>query len=370
MYLKSIDIQGFKSFANRMRFEFRQGITGIVGPNGSGKSNVADAVRWVLGEQSAKQLRGGNMQDVIFAGTEARKPQSFASVAITFDNHDHALDIDFEEVTVTRRLFRSGESEYRINNAAVRLRDIQELFYDTGIGKEGYSIIGQGQIEKILSGKAEERRELFDEAAGIVKFKRRKNASLKKLEAEQQNLVRVTDILRELTSQLEPLKKQSENARIYLDKRETLKNLEVNVYLIESEKSRTELSELTQKIEITDADMANARSEFDLIRGEYDEVVQKIENVEGELTELTAKMSRDKVLREQLRGQASLYEEQIRAMQKARDERFARKEAIAADRITRNEELSGCRDDIRKLAEDLQMSRDREQAEAGKLSVL
>ena len=259
MYLKSIEMQGFKSFANRMCFEFRQGITGIVGPNGSGKSNVADAVRWVLGEQSAKQLRGGNMQDVIFAGTEARKPQSFASVAITFDNSDHALDIAFEEVTVTRRLYRSGESEYRINNASVRLRDIQELFYDTGIGKEGYSIIGQGQIERILSGKADERRELFDEAAGIVKFKRRKNSSLKKLETEQQNLLRVTDILRELSSQLEPLKKQSENAKIYLDKRGTLKNLEVNVYLIETEKIRRELQELSEKIRITDGDMESAQ---------------------------------------------------------------------------------------------------------------
>ena len=176
MYLKKIEMQGFKSFANKMTFDFHQGITGIVGPNGSGKSNVADAVRWVLGEQSAKQLRGGNMQDVIFAGTEARKPQSFAAVSITFDNSDHALETSYEEVTVTRRLYRSGESEYRINNAAVRLRDIHELFYDTGIGKEGYSIIGQGQIERIISGKADERRELFDEAAGIVKFKRRKAA--------------------------------------------------------------------------------------------------------------------------------------------------------------------------------------------------
>ena len=195
MYLKSIEVQGFKSFAQKIVFEFHNGITGIVGPNGSGKSNVADAVRWVLGEQSAKQLRGGNMQDVIFSGTENRKPLSFASVAITLDNKDHQLAIEYEEVTVTRRLYRSGESEYLINGSGCRLKDINELFYDTGIGKEGYSIIGQGQIDKILSGKPEERRELFDEAAGIVKFKRRKNTALKKLEEEQQNLVRVTDIL-------------------------------------------------------------------------------------------------------------------------------------------------------------------------------
>ena len=180
MYLKSIEVQGFKSFANKIKFEFHNGITGIVGPNGSGKSNVADAVRWVLGEQSAKQLRGGNMQDVIFSGTQLRKPLGYASVAITLDNADHKLDTSYEEVTVTRRLYRSGESEYLMNGAACRLRDIQELFYDTGIGKEGYSIIGQGQIDKILSNKPDDRRELFDEAAGIVKFKRRKNTTLKK----------------------------------------------------------------------------------------------------------------------------------------------------------------------------------------------
>ena len=181
MYLKSIEVQGFKSFANRLVFEFHNGITGIVGPNGSGKSNIGDAVRWVLGEQSAKQLRGGKMEDVIFAGTELRKPVSYASVAITIDNSDHALPIDFAQVTITRKVFRSGESEYLMNGSACRLRDINELFYDTGIGKEGYSIIGQGQIDRILSGKPEERRELFDEAAGIVKFKRRKAAAQKKL---------------------------------------------------------------------------------------------------------------------------------------------------------------------------------------------
>ena len=158
MYLKSIEIQGFKSFANKLLFEFHNGITGIVGPNGSGKSNVADAVRWVLGEQRIKQLRGASMQDVIFSGTELRKPQGFAYVAITLDNSDHQLAIDYDQVTVSRRLYRSGESEYMINGSTCRLKDINELFYDTGIGKEGYSIIGQGQIDKILSGKPEDRR--------------------------------------------------------------------------------------------------------------------------------------------------------------------------------------------------------------------
>ena len=252
MYLKNIEVQGFKSFAQKINFEFHNGITGIVGPNGSGKSNVGDAVRWVLGEQSAKQLRGGNMQDVIFSGTELRKPLSFASVAITLDNSDHKLPVDFEEVTVTRRLYRSGESEYRINGSSCRLKDINEMFYDTGIGKEGYSIIGQGQIDKILSGKPEERRELFDEAAGIVKFKRRKNTTLKKLEEEQQNLVRVTDILSELTKQLEPLERQSETAKIYLAKRENLKELDINMFLLEYEHTGNLIRELEEKTRIAE----------------------------------------------------------------------------------------------------------------------
>ena len=247
MYLKNIEVHGFKSFAQKINFEFHNGITGIVGPNGSGKSNVGDAVRWVLGEQSAKQLRGGNMQDVIFSGTETRKPLSFASVAITLDNSDHKLPVDFNEVTVTRRLYRSGESEYLINGSACRLKDINEMFYDTGIGKEGYSIIGQGQIDKILSGKPEERRELFDEAAGIVKFKRRKATTIKKLQDEQANLVRVTDILSELTRQLGPLERQSETARIYLAKRDTLRELDVNSFLLENEETSRELKELDTK---------------------------------------------------------------------------------------------------------------------------
>ena len=215
MYLKSIEVQGFKSFANKIVFEFHDGITGIVGPNGSGKSNVADAVRWVLGEQKVKQLRSASMQDVIFSGTETRKPQGFAYVAITLDNSDHQLAIDYDEVTVSRRIYRSGESEYLLNGSACRLKDINELFYDTGIGKEGYSIIGQGQIDKILSGRPEDRRELFDEAAGIVKFKRRKAIAQKKLEDEKQNLVRVSDILSELEKQVGPLAKQAETAKEY-----------------------------------------------------------------------------------------------------------------------------------------------------------
>ena len=247
MYLKSIEVQGFKSFANKIVFEFHNGITGIVGPNGSGKSNVADAVRWVLGEQKVKQLRSSTMQDVIFSGTETRKPQGFAFVAITLDNSDHQLAIDYDEVTVSRRIYRSGESEYLLNGSACRLKDINELFYDTGIGKEGYSIIGQGQIDKILSGRPEERRELFDEAAGIVKFKRRKAIAQKKLEDEKQNLVRVSDILGELEKQVGPLEKQAASAKEYLKLRDELKRFDVNLFLSDISSVEAALRELKEE---------------------------------------------------------------------------------------------------------------------------
>ena len=283
MYLKSIEIQGFKSFANKILFEFHNGITGIVGPNGSGKSNVADAVRWVLGEQRIKQLRGASMQDVIFAGTETRKPQGFASVAITLDNSDHQLAIAYDEVTVSRRIYRSGESEYRLNGSICRLKDIQELFYDTGIGKEGYSIIGQGQIDKILSGKPEERRELFDEAAGIVKFKRRKLIAQKKLEEEKQNLIRVNDILSELEKQVGPLKRQSETAREYLQRKEELKQYEVNLFLMESEEIRGQLKEISGKETIVTGDLEETRQASDQLKEQYDVLDTKLKELETQM---------------------------------------------------------------------------------------
>ena len=268
MYLKSIEVQGFKSFANKIVFDFHNGITGIVGPNGSGKSNVADAVRWVLGEQSAKQLRGASMQDVIFSGTENRKPLSYAYVAITMDNSDHQLAIDFEEVTVSRRVYRSGESEYLINGSPCRLKDVTELFYDTGIGKEGYSIIGQGQIERILNGKPEERRELFDEAAGIVKYKKRKATAQKKLENERENLVRVNDILAELERQVGPLERQAEKARIYLKKKEELKTFDVNMFLLEMERIDRQLREVKENYSIADRDYQEAKESYEQIKTE------------------------------------------------------------------------------------------------------
>ena len=313
MYLKNIEVQGFKSFAQKINFEFHNGITGIVGPNGSGKSNVGDAVRWVLGEQSAKQLRGGNMQDVIFSGTETRKPLSFASVAITLDNSDHKLPVEFNEVTVTRRLYRSGESEYLINGSACRLKDINEMFYDTGIGKEGYSIIGQGQIDKILSGKPEDRRELFDEAAGIVKYKRRKNTTIKKLEDEQQNLVRVTDILSELTKQLGPLERQSETARIYLAKRDSLRELDVNMFLLESRQTEKDLLVLREKNETASAQLEDTNREYQQTKVEYDRLEQELEELNRQMDELREKTQKNALQKQQLEGQINVLNEQIQA---------------------------------------------------------
>ena len=311
MYLKSIEIQGFKSFANKILFEFHNGITGIVGPNGSGKSNVADAVRWVLGEQRIKQLRGGSMQDVIFSGTQMRKPQGFAYVAITLDNSDHKLPISFDEVTISRRLYRSGESEYKINGSSCRLKDINELFYDTGIGKEGYSIIGQGQIDKILSGKPEERRELFDEAAGIVKFKRRKLIAQKKLEDEKQNLVRVSDILSELEKQVGPLAKQSEAAREYLRLKESLKTYDANLFLNETEALKGQFKEIEERETVVSGDLETVRSESARLKAEYDELSRTVEGLEELISESRDALNRAGLSKESLEGRIRVLGEQI-----------------------------------------------------------
>ncbi len=338
MYLKSIEVQGFKSFANKIKFDFHNGITGIVGPNGSGKSNVADAVRWVLGEQRVKQLRGGSMQDVIFSGTENRKPLSYASVAITLDNADHQLPVDYEELTVTRKLYRSGESEYLINGAVCRLKDINEMFYDTGIGKEGYSIIGQGQIDKILSGKPEERRELFDEAAGIVKFKRRKNLSLKKLEEERMNLTRVNDILKELEKQLGPLEKQSETAREYLKKREELKTYDINMFLLEEERIRDHVRELEEKFAAASAEMEDANVRYGEMKTEYEAIEEEVDGIDQAIEKAKNQLNETNLLKQQLEGQINVLKEQINTARMNDEHYDNRVSAIRIEIETRQEQ--------------------------------
>lgn len=328
MYLKSIEIHGFKSFANKIVFQFHNGITGIVGPNGSGKSNVADAVRWVLGEQRIKQLRGASMQDVIFSGTETRKPLSYAYVAITLDNSDHQLAIDYDEVTVARRIYRSGESEYLINGTPCRLKDVNELFYDTGIGKEGYSIIGQGQIDKILSGKPEERRELFDEAAGIVKFKRRKAAAQTKLENEKQNLVRVNDILSELEKQVGPLEKQSEVAKVYLRKKEELKSLDINVFLLENKRLREQLASAEEKYNLASTELGETGEKYEGIKEEYERIQQEIESLDTAIEAAREQLTDTGLMRGKLEGEINVLKEQINSAHGSENHLNNRKAAL------------------------------------------
>ncbi|MBO4911732.1 MAG: chromosome segregation protein SMC [Butyrivibrio sp.] len=311
MYLKSIEIHGFKSFANKIKFDFHNGITGIVGPNGSGKSNVADAVRWVLGEQRIKQLRGGSMQDVIFSGTELRKPLGYAYVAITLDNSDHSLAIDYDEVTVSRRLYRSGESEYMINGSVCRLKDVNELFMDTGIGKEGYSIIGQGQIDQILSSKPEDRRNLFDEAAGIVKFKSRKETAIKKLAEEKINLTRISDILAELEKQTGPLEKQSEKAKEYLKYRERLKTLDVNMFLVENKNQKEQLEDAGKNLLIATESLGESKNNYEKAKEEYENIQKKLEQLDAEIDEARAKITDSSVKKEKLEGQIGILNEKI-----------------------------------------------------------
>ena len=335
MYLKSLEVHGFKSFANKIVFEFHNGITGIVGPNGSGKSNVADAVRWVLGEQSAKQLRGASMQDVIFAGTENRKPLSYAYVAITLDNSDHQLAVDYEEVTIARRVYRSGESEYLINGTPCRLKEVTELFYDTGIGKEGYSIIGQGQIDRILSGKPEERRELFDEAAGIVKYKKRKATAQKKLESERDNLVRVNDILAELERQVGPLERQSEKAKIYLKKKEELKEYDVNMFLLETARIEKQQKDVEDKYHIADEELKAANTSYDKIKSEYERLEQGIAEMDEKVNSLRENLSNSSLTKEKLESQIHVLKEQIHTAEMTDEHMQSRLDAIEAEKQER-----------------------------------
>ena len=311
MYLKQIEIHGFKSFANDTILTFEKGITGIVGPNGSGKSNIADAVRWVLGERSMKQLRGAETMDVIFSGTELRKAQGFAYVNLIIDNTDRKIPLSFDEIQVSRRLYRSGETEYKLNGSDCRLKDIYETFYDTGIGKEGYSIIGQGQIEKILSNKPEDRRELFDEAVGIVKYKRRKIIAEKKLEEEKLNLSRVTDIITEIERQIGPLKKQAEAAKEYLNLRDDLLLYESN-YFVREVDEQSRLIEVTNKnIDINKNDLKNAKEKKTAFNEKYNEIEEEITKLDLEISELKDFITENTALSVDLKGQINVLKEQI-----------------------------------------------------------
>ena len=290
MYLKRLELQGFKSFADKTVLEFMPGITSVIGPNGSGKSNIADAIRWVLGEQSMKELRGGKSVDIIFAGTQNRKSLGFAEASLVFDNQDGKLPIEYKEVIVTRKLYRSGETGYYINKTQCRLKDILELFMDTGIGKDGYSIIGQGKIDEILSNKSEDRRNVFEEAAGIVKFKTRKEESEKKLEHTKLNVLRINDILTEIEANLDPLKEQSDKAKRYLDLKNELKSIEVGLFLYNIDKYKEELIKIQDDIEI----MQNT---CNLEEGKLEKIKILKEELKGEIDDLTEKIEETQNLR-------------------------------------------------------------------------
>lgn len=291
MHLKRIELTGFKSFVDKTNLSFEPGITAVVGPNGSGKSNISDAVRWVLGEMSVKLLRGAKMEDVIFSGTQKRKPVNFAEVSLTLDNEDHTFPLDFSEVTITRRVYRSAESEYYINNSPCRLKDIHELFMDTGLGRDGYSIIGQGKISEIISSKSEERRSIFDEAVGISKYRHRKQEAIRKLDATKENLIRINDIVSELEDRLDPLQKQSLKAKKYLSLREELKQLEVNVSIRILEKSKATILEYDKKFMQVTEEIAELERNEELEENKVRELTDNLHTLNQRLQECEKSIS-------------------------------------------------------------------------------
>lgn len=347
MKLKKLELYGFKSFAQRTEIVFDEGITGIVGPNGSGKSNIGDAVRWVLGEQSAKTLRGASMSDVIFNGTQKRKPLSYCEVSLVFDNEDHALAMEAAEVMVTRRVYRNGESEYYLNRTACRLKDVVDLFRDTGIGKEGYSIIGQGRIDEILSRKSEDRRQVFEEAAGIVKFKARKEEADKKLQRTLENLERVDDILDELTKRLKPLEEQSRNARVYLELSTELKDLDLNLFLIRSDRARARLSELESELLTVQTILADTESALTDKTTRRDETQNRIDQLEEAIT---------KARTELMECAEHVHESQkkLSALQSRRETRSENRQRIVREQEEAQERLAEIEKDHARIQADVE----------------
>ena len=347
MKLKKLELYGFKSFAQRTEIVFDEGITGIVGPNGSGKSNIGDAVRWVLGEQSAKTLRGASMSDVIFNGTQKRKPLSYCEVSLVFDNEDHALALEAAEVMVTRRVYRNGESEYYLNRTACRLKDVVDLFRDTGIGKEGYSIIGQGRIDEILSRKSEDRRQVFEEAAGIVKFKARKEEADKKLQRTLENLERVDDILDELTKRLKPLEEQSRNARVYLELSTELKDLDLNLFLIRSDRARARLSELESELLTVQTILADTESALTDKTTRRDETQNRIDQLEEAIT---------KARTELMECAEHVHESQkkLSALQSRRETRSENRQRIVREQEEAQERLAEIEKDHARIQADVE----------------
>lgn len=314
MYLKKVEMRGFKSFGDLVKLDIPPGITAVIGPNGCGKSNIADAMRWVLGEQSAKLLRGDTMQDVIFSGTQNRNALGYAQVSMTIDNSNKRLPIEYSEVVITRRVYRSGESEYLINNSVCRLMDIHELFMGTGVGKEGYSIIGQGQIDKILSSRPEDRRNLFEEAAGVYKYKLRKLDAEKKLDQKQENLIRIQDILSEIEGRLETLEKQAKKAKKYMDIRDVLKELELNIFIYEADKIEEELSKLSKACKTLKDDYSLNNENLEATKKSYEGIRVKLARLQESSTQVQNNIMTVRMDIEQNQGNTKVNLERINAI--------------------------------------------------------
>lgn len=374
MYLKRLELQGFKSFADRTVLEFKSGITSVIGPNGSGKSNISDAIRWVLGEQSMKSLRGSKSEDVIFAGTQARKSLGFAEVSMVIDNADGKLPIEYSEVTVTRKIYRSGETGYFINKVPCRLKDVLELFMDTGIGKDGYSIIGQGKIDEILSNKSEDRRKIFEEAAGIVKYRTRKAESEKKLEQTKLNLLRINDILSEIETNIEPLKMQSEKAKKYLDLREELKNIEVGLFLHNISEYKEKLEKIVEDIKIVEEQnasenekMQNLQKAKEELKNSIDEITSKIEEMQNLSFESTNKIEKinseigiskeriqnNNVNNERLLKEIEEVKQRIAELEEEQKQKLSKKENLATNREKFQKELDEKQKELEELTKKL-----------------
>ncbi len=333
MVLKELVIQGFKSFPDKTKIEFHHGLTAVVGPNGSGKSNISDAIRWVMGEQSSKTLRGGKMEDVIFSGTKNRKPMTFAEVSLSIDNRDRSLLVDADEVVVTRRYHRSGESEYRINQKSVRLRDINELFMDTGLGKDGYAMVGQGRIDEIVRSKSDERRLIFEEAAGITKFRTRKQDAERRLAAAEDNLVRLRDILQELEDRLEPLKQQSEKAKRYLELASMRKTLEVSVWMQQLSNHAHQLKDYDDRMMARQIELEDTEARVAALTREMESARFQMQQASGRLDELRRKQETDRERFAELQAKCAVLTNNLEHQEKETERLVNEKTALQTDRL-------------------------------------
>ena len=370
MQLKKLEIQGFKSFADKTEIVFLDGVTTIVGPNGSGKSNISDAIRWVIGEQSAKNLRGSKMEDVIFAGTEARKKVGFAEVSMYLDNSDKTLPVDYSEVIVTRRVYRSGESNYLINGTECRLKDIQNIFMDTGLGKDGYSLISQGKIDDILSNKSEDRRHIFEEASGIVKYRTRKEEATRKLENTEATLQRVSDVIGEIENNIGPLEEKANTAKKYLSLRDELKILDVKIFINAVDNNVANMNQIDEMLSTLDADIekqetlskenedkkVELKAKVQELSTKIEELREKFFQIENEKEKMNSKISlleantnSSKANIERLNNEITEDNEKINLLKDEMEKRTQRRESVISNKQKFEEELKEKEEELSKI---------------------